>query len=154
MRIGCRECGWASTCGPLDQEQKLRSIGLLRRDKAPDELFVAELFRQNLGRFNCPECQAALQILAEVESHEDDWDDWQAAVLCEVCRKPIPPERLEVVPGTRRCVNCQQQAEDGTLPEEPDFCSRCGSLLELRVSRASGTTQYRLFCTGSPPCRS
>lgn len=26
--------------------------------------------------------------------------------MCEVCRKPIPPERLEALPQTRRCVEC------------------------------------------------
>lgn len=25
---------------------------------------------------------------------------------CEVCGNPIPPERLEAVPGVTRCVNC------------------------------------------------
>ncbi len=26
--------------------------------------------------------------------------------VCEVCRKPIPAERLEAQPATRRCVSC------------------------------------------------
>ena len=33
------------------------------------------------------------------------------------------------------------------------FCPRCGSLVEIRVSRGSGITRYRRFCTGDPPCR-
>jgi RNA polymerase-binding transcription factor DksA len=26
--------------------------------------------------------------------------------ICEVCGQPINPERLEILPDTRRCVNC------------------------------------------------
>lgn len=26
--------------------------------------------------------------------------------LCELCQKPIPRERLEALPATRRCVEC------------------------------------------------
>jgi len=28
---------------------------------------------------------------------------------CEVCQKPIPPERLEALPETRRCVECARE---------------------------------------------
>lgn len=31
--------------------------------------------------------------------------------ICEGCGKPIPPERLEIVPETRLCVECQRQRE-------------------------------------------
>ncbi|HHV93906.1 MAG TPA: hypothetical protein GXX47_05135 [Firmicutes bacterium] len=26
--------------------------------------------------------------------------------ICEICGKPIPPERLDALPQTRRCVDC------------------------------------------------
>jgi hypothetical protein len=85
---------------------------------------------------------------------DDDDGDWQAAVLCEVCRQPIAAERLEALPGTNRCVACQGKAElAGVHDEEPEYCPYCGSLVEIRVSRGAGITRYRRFCTGSPPCR-
>jgi len=31
--------------------------------------------------------------------------------LCSTCREPIPPERLEAVPTTSRCVGCQERRE-------------------------------------------
>lgn len=38
-------------------------------------------------------------------------------------------------------------------PTEPEFCPKCGALLELRVSRGAGVTRYKQFCTGDPPYR-
>lgn len=32
---------------------------------------------------------------------------------CDDCDEPIPLARLQVVPGCRRCVDCQQIAERG-----------------------------------------
>ena len=32
---------------------------------------------------------------------------------CDDCGEPIPPARLRVVPGCRRCVSCQEDAERG-----------------------------------------
>ena len=31
--------------------------------------------------------------------------------ICEICGKPISPERLEILPETRRCITCQRQSE-------------------------------------------
>ena len=31
--------------------------------------------------------------------------------ICENCGKPIPPERLEILPEARLCVECQRQYE-------------------------------------------
>ena len=31
--------------------------------------------------------------------------------ICENCGEPILPERLEILPETRRCVKCQRQSE-------------------------------------------
>lgn len=28
---------------------------------------------------------------------------------CELCRKPIAPERLQALPDTRRCVQCSRE---------------------------------------------
>jgi ssDNA-binding Zn-finger/Zn-ribbon topoisomerase 1 len=85
---------------------------------------------------------------------DDSAGDWQQAIVCEICRQPIDPDRLEMFPAARRCVRCQDAAERNALPTPAEYCPRCGSLLELRVSRGGGLTRYKLFCTGNPPCRS
>ena len=33
---------------------------------------------------------------------------------CEQCRKPIPEERLAILPRTRRCVSCQKCVEQSS----------------------------------------
>lgn len=151
--LSCQDCGWRTVCGSADITSRLRLVGLLRRDGDPDDEILAALLPEAAGRMTCPGCKRIGLVAAEVDPTADD-DDWLAAVLCERCRKPIDPERLEVFPDSKRCVGCQSKAESGEPEEdEPDFCPRCGSLVELRVSRGSGLTRYRQFCTGQPSCR-
>jgi Zn finger protein HypA/HybF involved in hydrogenase expression len=111
------------------------------------------LFVEAAPRMTCPICKE--KRLHAVGHDPDDRDDadWQAAVLCEVCRQPIPLERVEALPSARRCVACQGRSEAGIAVEEPEYCPKCGSLVEIRVSRGTGITRYRRFCTGNPPCR-
>jgi RNA polymerase-binding transcription factor DksA len=100
----------------------------------------------------CPVCKQKRLSAAPAEG--DEAGDWQTAVLCEVCRSPIPPERLEAIPGTKRCAACQLKAETGRLGEtEPDYCPSCGALVEIRVSRGTAITRYKRVCMGNPPCR-
>jgi len=35
-------------------------------------------------------------------------DQESGKVLCEICGKKIPPERLEILPDTTTCVDCSQ----------------------------------------------
>ena len=79
--------------------------------------------------------------------------DWQSAVLCEVCRQPIPPERIEALPGVKRCVACQGRTEAGTRSR------RAGILSALRRDRRN-SRQPRLgnhalppLLHRQPPCR-
>ena len=158
IELSCRNCGWRTVCGPHEAEAQLRLIGLLRRDKDPDLDVLAELLASSAPRITCPTCKEKGTLRATDAAELDDElsadDDWQAAVLCEVCRDPIPPERLEALPNTRRCTACQGKAESGSLDiDEPDYCPKCGALVELRVSRGAGITRYKRFCTNSPPCR-
>jgi RNA polymerase-binding transcription factor DksA len=148
----CRRCGWRTLCGHDDAIARLRLIGLLRREPDPDELTLTELFVDAAPRMTCPICKE--KALAATPAEETDDSDWQIAVLCEVCRAPIALERLEAIPGTKRCTSCQGKAESGKLhASEPEYCRHCGALVELRVSRGSGITRYKRFCTGTPPCR-
>ena len=155
--LSCPDCGWRTVCGPADLAARMRIVGLLRRDKDPEEAVLAELSATAAPLMTCPTCKRkGLRITDGEAADGDDFSDgdWQAAVLCEVCRQPIDPERLEFVPDAKRCVDCQGKAEAGTLEEdEPEFCPKCGSLVELRVSRGSGLTRYKRFCTGVPACR-
>lgn len=147
----CSNCGWQTTCGLDDAVARLRIIGQLRRDKEPDEAMVAELLVDSAPRMTCPLCKE--RRLSAHFSDDEDASDWQAAVFCEICRQPIDAERIEAIPGAKRCAGCQGKAEAGQLAEQPDYCPHCGALIEIRVSRGSGITRYKRVCTGNPPCR-
>lgn len=150
--LSCPNCRWQKSLSAADIAVRLRLIGQLRRDAEPEEAILEELLLDSAARMTCGGCRHVGLVVSDPPD-DDEFDDWQSAVLCEVCRKPIPPERLEVAPEAKRCVACQQMSEAGTLPEEPDYCPKCGAILELRVSRGGGITRYKQFCTGLPPCR-
>ncbi|QDU90661.1 Prokaryotic dksA/traR C4-type zinc finger [Pirellulimonas nuda] len=150
----CDACGWRGVEGSAGVANRLRAVGQLKREKHPHDELLEQLLPAASQKLVCAECGAVgLRVAQGEESEEEDADDWQAAVLCEGCRKPIPPERLEALPDTRRCVACQAVSESDPESEwEPEFCPRCGALVELRVSSAGGLTRYRRYCTGG--CRS
>ena len=150
--IGCKACGWQTCCGQQEVERRLRKLGLLRRAPHPPEDLVSELLSRNLSRLECDSCGSTGLLLVSDDVAEAQ-DDWQQAALCQICDQPIPLERLEVYPGAERCVACQDAEERGVQTFEPDFCPKCGALLELRVSRGGGIARYKQFCTGDPPCR-
>ena len=155
-KLSCSQCGWQTTCGEAAITRRLRVLGLLKREAKPAEDLVRELLIANTKRLACDQCQTAGLVFSEAEDCRDfdtDAGDWQQAVVCEVCKQPIPAERVEVFPDARRCVGCQDVADRGEEPEELEFCEKCGSLVELRVSHAGGMTRYKRFCTGSPSCR-
>jgi hypothetical protein len=149
--LNCDNCGWRTVCGADDAAARLRLIGVLRREPGPDEDVLAALFVEAAPRMACPICKE--KRLAAAQADDVEGDDWQAAVLCEVCRQPIPPERLDAVPEAKRCAACQGLAEAGRLAEEPEYCPNCGAIIEVRVSRGAGITRYKRVCTGNPPCR-
>jgi len=150
--LSCLGCGWRTVCGAEQLALRLRRLGLLRRAPHPPDEVVGELLAVHVERLMCDSCGAAgLVVLPRDEC--DSGDYWQQAVICEVCRQPIPTERLEVVPNSRRCVGCQDLADRGEELDEPEYCPKCGALVELRVSRGGGLTRYKRFCTGDPPCR-
>jgi len=151
--LRCNACDWQTTCGEEEIARRLRVLGLLRRTAHPPWDLVQELLATNAKRLLCDQCGEEGLVCCESAEEDDGDGDWQQAIVCEVCRKPILPERIEVFPKTRRCVECQEVADRGEEPEELEFCEKCGSLVELRVSRGGGITRYKRFCTGSPGCR-
>ena len=150
-QLKCPDCGWQTIGNEAELARRLRTLGLLKRAPSPPADLVCELLLTHASQLTCDACKSVgLRI---TDSQADEQGDWQQAVVCEVCRQPIPPERVEIFPDARRCVTCQDVADRGAEPEEPEFCEKCGALVELRVSRGSGITRYKRFCTGSPSCR-
>src|SRR5690349_864557 len=110
--LTCPECRWRTVCGPADIASRLRLVGMLRRDGDPDEAIMVALLPEAAARMICPGCKRIGLVVGDADEADDE-DDWQTAVLCDRCRQPIDPERLEVFPNTRRCVACQSKAEAG-----------------------------------------
>jgi hypothetical protein len=160
--LACANCGWRTTCGEDELARRLRTLGLLRRSPHPPAEVVSELLRVNVHRLICDACHhTGLAIIGAddggpyriLASSSDDDGDWQQARICEVCREPISPDRLEVFPTARRCAKCQDLADRGADAPPVEYCPKCGAVLEMRVSRGGGITRYKQFCTGDPPCR-
>ncbi len=152
--LTCPACHAQSLLAVDAAAERLRELGSLRRNAEPDEQLVAVLLAERGDELTCPLCGGRGVRVAPADVAADDEDVWQTAVLCEICRVPIPPERLEILPDTRRCMRCQDDLEAGRAgAEELEYCPRCGALVEIRLSRGSGITRYRRFCTGEPPCR-
>src|SRR5262245_1047329 len=112
FEIQCSNCGWRTLSGVDDAVARLRLIGVMRRDREPDEEIVAVLLVESAPRMTCPLCKEK-RLTAQPTTDTSDAEDWQAAILCDVCRQPIDLERLDAVPGTRRCAACQGKAETG-----------------------------------------
>ena len=164
--LSCRKCGWRTTCGEDELARRLRTLGLLRRSPHPPTELVSELLRVNAHRLTCDTCHSVGLAIVEADDggpaslyspvilagSEND-GDWQQARLCQICREPIDPDRLEIFLDAKRCAKCQNTADQGAEADLPEFCPKCGALLEMRVSRGGGITRYRQFCTGQPSCR-
>lgn len=54
--------------------------------------------------------------LLEVEQAIERLDDGSYG-QCDHCEETIPAKRLQAVPWARYCIDCQEQAEQGLLPE-------------------------------------
>src|SRR5690606_873898 len=107
---------WRTVCGVDDAIARLRLLGLLRREREPDEDYVAALFTETAPRMTCPICKEK-KLSAAPADVSNDRSEWQVAVLCEICRVPIPVERLEAVPDAKRCAKCQGLAETDRLAD-------------------------------------
>ncbi|TWU28158.1 TraR/DksA C4-type zinc finger protein [Bythopirellula polymerisocia] len=153
----CSQCGWRTVCGHEELASRLRKLGLFRRASNPPADLVDEVLQVNAQRLTCDSCHATGLLIVEADdaslSNRSEQDDWQQAILCEICHKPVPPERLDIFPTARRCVACQDAADRGAEPLAVEYCTKCGALLEMRVSSAGGITRYKQFCTGQPACR-
>lgn len=151
VELECEACGWRTLCGEAEIARRLRTLGLFRRAKEPPEEMVREVLRSHGSQLKCEAC-GKMGLAVRLDAGGSD-NEWEQVVVCEICRQAIPAERLEFNPQATRCAKCQGAAERGKSFVEAEYCPKCGSLLELRVSRGGGVTRYKMWCTGNPPCR-
>lgn len=149
LELRCKGCGWRTIHDTAGIAGWLRRCGQLRShsDATADELL--ELAVALAPRQSCPQC-GAVGLHASLV---DDEADWPQAARCEVCGKPIPPERLEVFPKAKLCAECQARDECGEPAGTGEYCAKCGAPLVVRASRGKGVHRYVLVCSGNPPCR-
>ena len=79
---------------------------------------------------------------------------------CAGCGRPIPPERLEVIPDATQCVPCQQRTESAPTDWRVSelVCPRCAvrgvhSRMVWRTARDPTIPGYFLGCNRYPECR-
>lgn len=148
LRVICRACGFVEDESVSEMVRRLRAAGLLkaRSDASPE--VVRELFIASAARLSCGDC-GAIGLTVEAAAELDD-EAWGQARACQVCGKPIPPERLELLPDARLCIACQAKDERGDADDEREFCPRCGAVMQLVSGRGAGIARYAMRC---PNCR-
>ncbi|MDG2383633.1 MAG: hypothetical protein P8N76_18315 [Pirellulaceae bacterium] len=137
-QLRCPICNQRKLCGPEEMLQILRDAGMLRREAKPDWPIMLELFSHHCQNLRCRDC-GHNELLLEEARDDFDFDDSRA---CEVCRKLIPPERIEIFPNAQRCATCQ----DKPSTQADDFCSRCGGLVSVRTQGGAGVSRYVAVC--------
>ncbi len=147
IHLECCQCGWQQACGPTQMLNWLRTVGMVRRNAAPDVELLPELFRAAAPKFSCPTCQAVGLMTRDTEPDNDE--DWGMARQCADCGRAIQRERLEVFPDAQLCVECQGKSDRGESSGAAEYCPRCGSVMTLRPARR-GVTRYVMSC---PSCR-
>jgi hypothetical protein len=152
IQLECGACGWWTVCGEAEIVRRLGALGLFRRAPEPPPDLVREVLAANGSRLTCDRCRATGLSVREGDDPAMA-GEWEQVVVCEICRQPISAERLEVLPRATRCAACQGAADRGATFVEPDYCPKCGAIVELRVSRTGGITRYKMWCTNNPPCR-
>lgn len=142
--LRCRACGADEDCGPDQILEKLRRLGMFRRESQPPPEVLDELLARAAARLACGAChKCGLEVRS---AGEVSWGD---ARRCLGCGGSIARERLELFPETELCAACQQKSEraGGGVPE---YCPKCGNVMALRPVHGRGVTHYRLTC---PQCR-
>lgn len=148
VRIVCRACGWVQDCAITEMVSQLRAAGILKPTSDSSPEVVRALYIASAGKLACPDCEFVGISAREAPTEADE--AWGQARDCELCRAPIPPERLEFLPDARLCAACQAKDERGeTIEREREFCPRCGSVMQVVASRGAGIARYVMRC---PAC--
>jgi hypothetical protein len=146
--LTCSACAKREVVGPLQMLERLRDAGVLKREKQPDWELVRELFQSRVAVHRCGTCgSGAVALKPHVEGDDEDWGDTRC---CDRCRAKIPTDRLEIFPDTRLCVACQRIHDRGPAEVEPEYCPRCGAVMQLRLSQSARIARYVMRC---PACR-
>lgn len=145
MELQCQACGYRETVDVPAMLEHLHRLGMFKRQRDPEPYLVAQLFADQLPLLPCPACGHVGRNQAAAEQLDDE--TWGGGRTCEVCRQPIPAERLEVFPDTRRCTKCQQLADRGEDAAEPEYCPRCGAVMQLRLRGGETLTRYVMHCS-------
>ncbi len=141
QELRCPDCAWSEVCGPDAVARWLSSEKKIRPGREPAYEIMTELLGGVAGQLKCPRC-GRTGLLAGPARDAAAWTD---DVICSSCRRRISPERIEAVPGTRLCATCQQAEEAGGAGEV-EYCPRCGSVMQLRLSRSPGISRYVMQC--------
>ena len=144
--LRCSKCGHEEFCRPSQLLQRMQQAGLLRRLANPDPALVQELLPSAFAKFRCEKCDAIGLVGEETVDDEEAWEESRA---CDKCREPIPRERLDLFPDATRCARCEENAVSDP-GEELEYCPRCGSPMQLKLSTRPGVTRYAMAC---PDCR-
>ena len=87
------------------------------REKEPDSKDVADMAVESYTKeFNFGKSSVDRHILQLIREALQRIDD-ESYGICVNCEKPIGPKRLEAVPWTRLCIECQGMQEKGLLEE-------------------------------------
>lgn len=145
QELYCPACNWGEVLDLPRAIIWLREAKLCnaRSDPTPEE--IQELLPVAAEKLQCPHCE---QQPLGLRAAEDETFDWPEPVACEVCGKPIPPERLEIMPEAKTCVACQRLDESGGSAGEVEYCPHCGSPLQLKARGGAGLARYAMHCGG------
>ena len=147
VSLRCAHCNSKAVLGLELLTERLRNLGMLRRESKPDWEFLIALLDEGARKLICDDCHRPGQIV-EVLENEDD-ADWGEGKKCEGCGAAIPPERLEIFPDTEYCPDCQAKAETGEVPgAELEYCQYCGDIMETARAGGSGIARYVMRCRG------
>ena len=147
--LRCLGCGWCEVCGPEGMVRWLRSVGKVRPGREPDQEILGALFHAVAAQLTCPQC-GRNGLNAALAADDEQAFAGLGPIPCDGCGQPIPPERLEALPGTKLCTACQNREELGEPSGSPEYCPRCGNVMEVRLSRSAGIARYVMSC---PACR-
>ena len=145
VTLRCPHCNYRSVCDRLRVGERLREIGMLKRDASPNWTFLVALLESAAESMTCSECQRSGLLVTKLEAADDQ--AWGLSRKCLGCNQPIPPERLEVFPDTEFCPTCQASEERGEAPgTDVEYCSQCGDILTVARAPGSGVARYIIRC--------
>ena len=166
MWLTCRHCQKRQLF-PLEQRiEALRRLGKLGPRSKADVEIVDALFADSLDELSCTQCgKLGMRTQADTASTggageqagggadpdawataiEEDPEAWGESRRCRQCRRTIEAERLDVLPETELCASCAGQPA-GDESEEPEYCIRCGGVMQMVRRPGSGLAGYVMRC--------